>query len=53
MTLERVHRQANEHKESDFADSELVLQDFIKRHSDPSNPGKSMFNHEGTPKLYN
>lgn len=24
-TLERVHRQANDHKSSDFADSELML----------------------------
>ena len=35
-TLERVHRQANNHSESDFADSELILQDFINRYTNPS-----------------
>lgn len=52
-TLDKVHRQANEHKESDFADSELLLQDFIRRHSDESVPEKALFDHEGTPKLFN
>ena len=33
-TLERVHRQANNHDASDFKDSELILQDFIRRHTD-------------------
>ena len=39
-TLIRVHRQANDHKASDFKDSELILQDFISRYTDPesSNP---------------
>jgi len=34
-TLARVHRQANDHSSSDFADSELLLQDFIRRYSNP------------------
>ena len=33
-TLTRVHRQANNHDASDFKDSELILQDFIRRYSD-------------------
>ncbi len=37
-TLVRVHRQANNHDASDFKDSEIILQDFIKRYSDPSKP---------------
>ena len=37
-TLKRVHRQANDHKESDFKDSELILQDFVRRYTDPSKP---------------
>lgn len=32
-TLEKVHRQANNNTESDFKDSELVLQDFIRRYT--------------------
>ena len=35
-TLAKVYRQANNHDSSDFADSEVVLQDFIKRYSDPT-----------------
>lgn len=35
-TLERVHRQANDHQASDFKDSELLLQDFISRYTNPS-----------------
>ena len=35
-TFLRVHRQANNHDASDFADSELLMQDFIRRYSDPS-----------------
>jgi len=34
-TLMRIHRQANNHDASDFKDSELILQDFIKRYSNP------------------
>jgi len=34
-TLERVHRQANNHNEADFQDSELLLQDFVKRYTNP------------------
>jgi len=37
-TLVRVHRQANNHEASDFKDSEVILQDFIRRYSDPSRP---------------
>ena len=33
-TLLRVHRQGNDHSESDFKDSELILQDFIRRYTD-------------------
>ena len=35
-TLARVHRQANDHEASDFKDSELLLQDFINRYTDPN-----------------
>ena len=35
-TLGKVHRQANDNSESDFKDSELILQDFINRYVDPS-----------------
>ena len=35
-TLAKVHRQANDNKESDFKDSEIVLQDFINRYIDPN-----------------
>jgi hypothetical protein len=35
-TLKRVHRQANNHDASDFKDSELLLQDFLRRYTDPS-----------------
>jgi hypothetical protein len=37
-TLHKVHRQGNNHESSDFADSEVILQDFINRYSDPSSP---------------
>ena len=52
-TLSKVHREANAHKESDFADSELILQDFIRRYSDEASPESSMFNEFGKPKVYN
>jgi len=32
-TLIRCHRQANNHEASDFKDSEIILQDFIRRYS--------------------
>ena len=35
-TLERVHRQANDHEATDFKDSEIIMQEFISRYSDPS-----------------
>ena len=35
-TLARVHRQANNHEASDFKDSEIILQDFIRRYSNPA-----------------
>jgi hypothetical protein len=35
-TLVRVHRQANNHDASDFKDSELILQDFIRRYTNPA-----------------
>lgn len=35
-TLSKVHRQANDHKATDFKDSELLLQDFIDRYVDPN-----------------
>lgn len=34
-TLVKVHRSANNHEASDFKDGELVLQDFIRRYTDP------------------
>ena len=42
-TLAKVHRQANNHESCDFKDSELLLQDFINRYTDPSsaNPMKN------------
>ena len=33
-TMRRVHRQSYKNDASDFADSELVLQDFIRRYTD-------------------
>ena len=35
-TLSKVYRQANDNKQSDFQDSELILQDFVNRYVDPS-----------------
>jgi hypothetical protein len=35
-TLYRVHREANNHTASDFAESELILQDFIRRYTNPN-----------------
>ena len=52
-TLASVHRQANNHEESDFKDSELILQDFIKRYSDPERPENYLFTEEGFVKIYN
>lgn len=52
-TLSKVHRQANDHKESDFADSELMIQDFICRYSDVSRPEDSMFDEFGKVKVFN
>jgi len=51
-TLARVHRQANNHDASDFKDSELILQDFIRRYSDPRDPDSAMFVHEGLKVLH-
>ena len=33
-TLTRIHRQSYKNDASDFADSELLLQDFIRRYTD-------------------
>ena len=52
-TLERVHRQANNHDASDFKDSELVLQDFIRRYSDENNPDAAMSMEDGRYKILN
>lgn len=52
-TLTRVHRQANNHDASDFKDSELILQDFIRRYSDPRNPDASIFWEDGRIKQLN
>lgn len=52
-TLSRVHRQANNHDASDFKDSELILQDFVRRYSDPQNPDAAQFTESGTPKRLN
>jgi len=35
-TMQRVHRQANNHSACDFKDSELIMQDFVNRYADPS-----------------
>jgi len=37
-TLIRVHRQANNHDSADFKDAEIILQDFIKRYTNPKAP---------------
>lgn len=34
-TMKKIYRQGNDNKESDFKDSELLLQDFINRYVDP------------------
>jgi hypothetical protein len=52
-TLERVHRQANNHNRADFMDSELIVQDFIKRHSTTADPSDSMFFENGDIKMLN
>lgn len=52
-TMASIHRQANNHDASDFKDSELLLQDFILRHSDPDKPEESLFTEEGFVKVYN
>jgi hypothetical protein len=35
-TMKKVYRQANDNEASDFKDSELLLQDFLNRYTDPS-----------------
>lgn len=35
-TIGKIYRNANDNKESDFKDSELILQDFINRYVDPN-----------------
>ena len=35
-TISKIYRNANDNKESDFKDSELLLQDFINRYVDPN-----------------
>lgn len=52
-TLKRIHRQANDHERTDFKDSELIVQDFIRRYSNKSNPTESMFFENGDLKLLN
>lgn len=52
-TLARVHRQANNHDASDFKDSELILQDFIRRYSDPRDPDSAIFRANGDIKVLN
>ena len=51
-TLRRVHRQANNHHASDFKDSELILQDFIQRYSNPQNPDAVLFSPTGALKCW-
>lgn len=52
-TLSKIHRQANDHERSDFKDSELIVQDFIRRNSQSTNPEESMFFENGEIKIYN
>jgi len=52
-TLQKVHRQANNHDATDFKDSELILQDFIRRHSDEANPDSALFDENGRWKVLN
>lgn len=33
-TMDRIHRQSYKNSSEDFKDSELVLQDFIRRYTD-------------------
>ena len=35
-TMQKIYRQGNDNKASDFKDSELLLQDFINRYVDPN-----------------
>ena len=35
-TMKKVYRQGNDNEASDFKDSELLLQDFLNRYTDPS-----------------
>ena len=35
-TLDKIYRQGNDNKASDFKDSELLLQDFINRYVNPT-----------------
>ncbi len=35
-TIGKVYRQGNDHKPTDFKDSELLLQDFIDRYVNPN-----------------
>ncbi|KAL4495053.1 hypothetical protein ABPG72_015753 [Tetrahymena utriculariae] len=46
-TLARVHRQANNHKASDFKDSEIILQDFIRRYTNPKDNIPLKFHPQG------
>ena len=52
-TVAMVHRQANNHDASDFKDSELILQDFIRRYSDENDPDSSLFDADGKIKVKN
>ena len=52
-TLGSIHRQANNHSSEDFKDSELILQDFIRRYSDPENPDAALFSPNGAIKIFN
>ena len=52
-SMKRVHRQANNHSAEDFKDSELLLQDFIRRYSDPKNPDSAIFRETGKFKMLN
>jgi hypothetical protein len=52
-TLNRIHRQANNHNSEDFKDSELIVQDFIRRYSDPENPEAALFRPDGRVKILN
>lgn len=42
-TLQKVHREANNHHASDFKSSEIILQDFVNRYVNPNDVDTGLF----------